>query len=219
MPRTSLNWKLLLPAAALAAAGIGAAALRGTQGDEPLATVDLHAHESARGAQAMCPWREPERDMAALFPGATGYTTDLLVLSHLRLAILKRLGPGARLDSNALYVYRVARGSERAGTVLVRRVSGEYGAIEVVVGVDANGRVEGARIQRHREPPETAASITSARWLGAFRGKTADARFEPGEDLPPVPPSAQASARAVAQAVRSLLVEYEAGEAAHRHEG
>ena len=36
-------------------------------------------------AAPMCPWRQPTSDMAAFFPGATGYHTETLILSsHLR---------------------------------------------------------------------------------------------------------------------------------------
>jgi hypothetical protein len=50
--------------------------------------------------------------------------------------------------------------------------------------------------------------LQSPAWLGAFRGKTAASSFLPGTDLPAVPAEAQASARAVADAVRALVIEY-----------
>ena len=160
----------------------------------------------------MFPWREPERDMRAFFPGSTDYATDVLILSRLRLLILKRLGPGERLDSNALYLYRVSRNGAAAGTVLVRRTAGEHGAVEVVIGVDTQGRVAGVRVQRQREPPRIAAEITSSAWLDSFRGKTADSAFEMGRDLPDVTPAAAQSARVLAGAVRALLIEFDVGE-------
>jgi hypothetical protein len=192
---------------------------RGDGGAEDVPRLDLPAHAATHtttdvGAAAMCPWRDPQADLRALFPGADGYTQATLILSPLRLPILRRLGPGATLPSNTLYAYRVTRGGEPQGAVLVRRVPGEYGAIEVVVGVDRTRRIVGVRVQRHREPDETARVLFVPAWLGAFRGKGAGDMFQPGRDLPAVPPDALTDARAVANAVRSLLVEFDVAEQA-----
>jgi hypothetical protein len=176
------------------------------------------AHPSAAvEVPAMCPWRDPQGDLRRFFPGADGYRQETLILSSLRLEILKRLGPGVPLESNALYVYRATQGKSDRGTILVRRAGGEYGAIEVVVALDPARRVVGVHLQRHREPPPVADVITSPQWLGAFRGKSASDAFHVGGDLPAVPPAAQKSAEAVARAVRSLLIEFEVAETqAHR---
>src|SRR5947209_572035 len=72
---------------------------------EVLETITLTHSVAER--PAMCPWRDPVGDMRAFFPDAGSYHTDILTLSRIRLEILKRLGPGSRLDSNSLYVYRV----------------------------------------------------------------------------------------------------------------
>lgn len=164
----------------------------------------------------MCPWRDPNGDLRRFFPGATTYRQDTLILSPLRLPILKRLGPGARLDSNALYAYRALKGGAAVGAVLIRRVAAEFGAVEVVVGVGLDRRVVGVRLQRHREPPAVAAAIASPAWLGAFRGKGPGDAFRIGGDLPAVPPEARRSAEAVAGAVRSLLIEYDVAESARK---
>jgi hypothetical protein len=170
------------------------------------------AHSAATEAPAMCPWRDPQGDLIRFFPGADVYKQETLILSQLRLEIMKRLGPGVPLESNALYVYRVARAQAPVGTILVRRAGGEYGAIEVVVAVDPKRRVVGVRLQRHREPPAVASAIASPRWLDSLRGKTAGDAFRVGGDLPAVPPAAAKSAEAVAGAVRSLLIELDVAE-------
>jgi hypothetical protein len=170
------------------------------------------AHSAATEVPAMCPWRDPKSDLRRFFPGADSYGQETLILSPLRLEIMKRLGPGVPLESNALYIYRALQGQTRRGTALVRRASGEYGAIEVVVAVDPERRVIGVHLQRHREPPAIASAIASPQWLGAFRGKTANDAFHIGGDLPAVPPVAEKSAEAIAGAVRSLLIELDVAE-------
>src|SRR5947209_6095244 len=54
---------------------------------------------------AMCPWRDPQRDLPRLVPGAQTYRTELIALSNKRLDILRRLAGRSGLPSNALYVY------------------------------------------------------------------------------------------------------------------
>ena len=191
------------------------ALFRSPSADGPaLETVDLTARPSAF-APALVPWREPERDLAPLFPGTSGYRTETLLLGALRLEILRRLGPNSTLRESALDAHRVRRANGTlAGTVLVRRAPGEYGAIELVVGVDPAGRVAGVRVQRQREPQPTAAILTSARWLGALRGKTAADAWRVGDDVLAVPPAARPSADALAAAVRALLVEFAVAEKA-----
>jgi hypothetical protein len=170
------------------------------------------ARSAATEAPAMYPWRDPQGDLHRFFPGSDDYRQETLVLSPLRLEILKRLGPGVPLESNALYIYRISQAGANRGTILVRRTGGEYGAIEVVVAVDPERRIVGVRLQRHREPPAVASVIASSQWLAAFRGKTAGDTFRVGSDLPAVPPAATTSAEAIAGAVRSLLIELDVAE-------
>src|SRR5438045_2308502 len=154
----------------IAVAGIVAAAaiaLLYTPKGPAIETVDLK--RPSVGGPAMCPWRNPKRDLAALFPGATDYSTDILVLSGRTLAIKRRLGPRYHMETTALYAYRARRDGAILGTVLVRRAAGPHGAIEVVAGVDPNGALTGVRIQRLREPAAVAAEITSPAWLQSFR--------------------------------------------------
>ena len=180
-----------------------------------LPVVSARAPQSA---PAMCPWRDPAGDMASFFPGSSRYQTETVALSRRRQAIIKRLGPETPLESNTLYVNRIFIENDQVGVVLVRRASGQYGAIDVVAAVDTIGRVVGIRVQRHREPKETANVITSDKWLSAFRGKSANSGFSLGSDLPAVPTSARASAEALARSVRGLLIEYaEGAQGSHGH--
>lgn len=195
--------------------GLAVVALYGCQSAEPPLETRILPGKVTE-APAMCPWRDPTGDRKRFFPDADGHTQETLILSSLRLDILKRLGPHGVLESNALYLYRVHHGKDQRGTVLVRRTAGEFGVIEVVVAVDPSRRIVGVRLQRHREPPEVAAALESPAWLGVFRGKTASDPLEIGNGLPEVPTSARKSAEAVAQAVRSLLIEYDVAETHHR---
>ena len=202
---------------ALAGGAIVAGLLSGCQSApdlsvEPAPETPLHIAE----APAMCPWRDPKADLNRFFSDADSYKLEALILSSLRLEVIRRLGPDTPLESNALYIYRVHRGKEARGVVLVRRAPGEFGAIEVVVAVDASGQIVGVHLQRHREPPEVAAALESPTWLGAFKGKTADDPLRIGTGLPAVPAAARKSAEAVARAVRSLLIEYDVAESHHQ---
>jgi hypothetical protein len=208
-------WTTLLCAPVIAVIG----ALTLNHDGVPLETVTLTRPPVS--APALCPWRSPPRDMRALFPAATAYRTETLILSRLRAQIIRQLGPETPLESNALHVYRIMRGSRLLGSVLVRRTAAKHGALEVVVGVDAAGCIVGVRIQRQREPPPVARTLTSPRWLASFRGKTDNSDFRPGGGIPGVPPAARLSAEKVAGAVRALLIEFRAGEttiaSAHSH--
>src|SRR5262249_48315861 len=149
-------------------------------------------------AAPLCPWRDPDRDLRALFPEAIGYSIETRVLSGIRPEMADRLGRPVEPEENALRVYRIAASNELGGWVLTRRVSGEHGAIELVLGLNGRGKVRAVRLQGLREPPAIAAELQDARWLGGFVGKEADSPFAPGKDLPAVAPDAAASAGAIA---------------------
>ena len=90
------------------------------------------------------------------------------------------------------------------GAILVKRVKGEHGGIELVMGIDSQGRVCGVLIQSQREPETVAQAITN--WLPHFVGKTAESALQPAGDLPEVPPEARATANAIAEGVRRGLI-------------
>jgi hypothetical protein len=169
------------------------------------------AHTHAEPAP-LCPWREPQRDIRAFFPGATGTREETIILSHLRVAMIRDLGRPLTSEEMLLRPFRVLRGSERLGTVLVRRVKGEFGAIELVLAVAPEGTVRGLRVQRMREPAPIAAALTAPGWLSAFQGKTADSPLQSGEDLLRVNEETSRSAAAVADGVRSMLILLRAAE-------
>lgn len=156
----------------------------------------------------MCPWRQPEADMRACFPGATGYRTEALILTNHLRELNKRLGRRPTPEENPLYVHRVFAGTRQIGSVLARRVKGEYGAIEIVLAVKDNAVVR-LSIQRLREPAPIAQALNSPAWLQSFKGKTIDSSWQ---DISQVPPVARLSAAAVIEGARSLMILHEVGE-------
>lgn len=163
-----------------------------------------------------CPWREPEADVPRFFPGATRWQSETRILSGLRVELTGRLGRPPAAEELLLQFHRVFRDATEVGTVLTRRVPGEHGSIELVLAVDSAGAVRGLRLQRWREPEPIRAALTNASWLRAFVGKRAGDACRPGVDLPAVPAAAQASAAAVAEGVRSLLILRDCAEHAQR---
>ena len=151
----------------------------------------------------ICPWREAQRDLRTLFPHATQYTMETRILSQFMGTIHKRLNRPMTVDENPLRIYRATDGTRAMGAVLVKRVKGEHGGIELVTGIDPQGRVCGVLIQSQREPEPVAQAIKT--WLPHFVGKTAGSPLSPGDDLPEVAPEGRATANAIAEGVRSQL--------------
>lgn len=125
----------------------------------------------------VCVWRDPERTMAKLFPNASDYrTVTKRITPELARTIEERVG--ARLDDSEKSEFnfyeitgRAGGRTERLGTVLALAGTGDYGAVEVVVGLGPDDRVAGAYIQRARE--RHADKLRSDEFLGQFRGKSA----------------------------------------------
>ena len=112
-----------------------------------------------------------------------------------------------------LTVHRVFQDAHPLGAVLARRVKGEHGAIEMVLAVTDAGTAFDLHLQRLREPEAIAAALTDARWLACFRGRAGRQGWE-ADDVAELPAAARASAAAVREGVRSLLVLLEVSRAA-----
>ncbi|HLJ57310.1 MAG TPA: hypothetical protein VKT77_19895, partial [Chthonomonadaceae bacterium] len=145
----------------------------------------------------LCPWRTPDADRLRYFPGSLSSRDESLILSRQRLALKDRLGRTPLADDNAIIVHRILGPEGPQGVVVTRRVRGECGLIELVLATDSQGRVVGAKLQRHREPEATARALDSPSWLGAFRGKDCCSPWTLGRDIPAVPAEARISAEAV----------------------
>lgn len=160
-----------------------------------------------REPDLLCPWREPDADLRAFFPGADRTETLTRILSGQRIELAARLGRAPTPDENIIRIHQVWRGSERLGSVLVRRTKGGYGVIEIVLAINPNDRVAGLRVQRHREPPAIAAALLDPAWLDRFRSVgTTDPPLEAAVGA--LPEAAKVSGRAIAGGVHALLVLY-----------
>ncbi len=191
--------------AALAFAAFGSYVAWRALDHSPIESVS-RANAIPPEAAPLCPWREPKRDMEVFFPQATSYQAEIRILSGLRTELAQQLHRPATGDENALRLNRIYHGTTPLGAILVRRVKGENGAIELVLAVDNDGAVQGLRLQRLREPETTAKTLEDTNWLASFIGKRANDAWKIGEDVPTVAASVQPSAQAIADAVRSLLV-------------
>lgn len=177
-----------------------------TRGISSTSEVPFEAQSKPPEAAALCPWRSPEADLLLFFPEATRHETETRILSGRRLELQKALGRAPAPDEIALHLHRVYRGWELLGTVLTRRAKGEFGGIEFVLAVDRGGLVLGVRLQRQREIEAVASALENPTWLKSFAGKTARDAWKLGSDIASVAPAAEASARALLEGVRSLLV-------------
>jgi hypothetical protein len=154
----------------------------------------------------LCPWREPASDLKLFFLNATRCEAETRILSGLRVELAQRLGRRPTGDENVLHVWRVYQGNATVGSVVTRRVKGEHGAIELVLAIDSQERVRRLRLQRLREPEPIARALQNSEWLRSFEGKRADDTWKLGEDVPDVANEARASALAVVEGARSLLI-------------
>jgi hypothetical protein len=123
-------------------------------------------------------------------------------------AIEKALG--TRLDASEkseFNFYEITGGSGKPrpiGTVLALAGKGQYGVIEVVIGLDDDATITGTYIQRSRERATKA--IQAPEFLKQFEGKTKGHAFEVGKDLKPASVDAEAASRVVAFVIKKMLV-------------
>ena len=162
-------------------------------------------------AAPMCPWRQPQKDLKTFFPGATHYRIETLIFTRKFREIKARLGRLPAPEENPLYLHRIYKHQQPVGSVITRRVKGEYGAIEIVLAIQDN-KAAGMRIQRMREPQPIAQALNSANWQRSFVDKTSRDGWQLGRDVPSVQPEARDSAQAIIEAVRTLLILHEISE-------
>ena len=144
--------------------------------------------------------------MKLWYPGATGERLDTSIVGDRLFELKARLGRWPTPDENPLYLHRIMQGQKVLGTVMARRVKGQYGAIEIVLAVNPDGRIQGLRLQRLREPAPIAAALHDPAWLAAFNGKTMADRWRLGAAVPDVAPVVRQSAAAIVEGVRSLMI-------------
>ena len=141
--------------------------------------------------------------MQRLFPQARDYKTVTVKMTPERIAAIER-GLGEPLEASEKrefdrYEITGADGG-RLGTVLALAGRGEYGAIEVVIGVNPAGRIVGTYIQRSRE--KATRVLQAPEFLNQFAGKTRTDEFDGIKSAP----GAESASGVVAFVIKKMLV-------------
>ncbi len=176
------------------------------------AAVTAALFAPSRAEADVCVWRDPERTMTKLFPNASDFRTVTKRLTpDLARTIEERVG--LRLDDTERSEFnfyeitgRAGGRTERLGTVLALAGTGDYGAVEVVIGLGPDNRIVGAYVQRTRE--RHADKLRSDEFLNQFRGRSAKDSPARWRDVRLVDEAPTAS-RAVAVAVHKMVVFYD----------
>lgn len=126
----------------------------------------------------VCVWRNPERTMIKIFPEASDYKTITKEIGlDKKEAIEKRLGEPISPDESKEWMYYEITGKngESLGYISADAETGEYGVIEMVMGITLEGKVQGLYIQRAREKDK---GFQSKAFLDQFMGKAAQDSFK-----------------------------------------
>ncbi|MEO0113823.1 MAG: hypothetical protein ABIK80_07710 [candidate division WOR-3 bacterium] len=155
----------------------------------------------------VCIWRNPDKDIKKIFPKATGYKSiirryDKKEKEKIKKFINKELDP----DETEFTFYQIFLGKKRIGTVLTHTEKGQYGAIEVVIGLDTLNRVQKVLIQRDREIKSK--ELRSENFLNQFTGKSFQDTIEINKTIKPIKGAEKAS-KAIAFSVKKMLIVYQ----------
>jgi len=116
-----------------------------------LATAMLLFSGTALYAAVGCDLNDPDRDVARLFPGSTGYKTVYMSIDKkggdaLVKEIEKRLGDnfqGLYETADVPYtVYEIFSGTEKIGYIHGVNQKGQYGGIQVFLSLDMEGKIK-----------------------------------------------------------------------------
>ena len=160
----------------------------------------------------VCVWRDPEKTMTQLFPEARDYkTVDRKISSAARARIEQLLGRKLESGESENWTHYTLVGATGSvlGSVIADAEKGDYGAIEIVLGIEPDGRVRGVYVQRSRE--RKSKELSAPAFLAQFSGrKVGDASDDATLQ---VVAGAETASREIAFGVRKMLVFY--GELAH----
>jgi len=160
---------------------------------------------------SLCVWRFPDRDIKEIYD-ADSYETIFYDVSEKDQAIIEEiLGYPLDVDETQFKFFTVFNGSDTVGTVATHLGKGQYGAIEVVVAMfydnDPNKiKIKEVRIQRDREKDRV--NLRGDAFLGQFKGKGIDDPLTVPDDITPASEHSEKSSKAIAFAVRKLVVVY-----------
>lgn len=99
---------------------------------------------------------------------------------------------------------REVLGKDNKGTAVAVSPRGYSGPIEMMVGIDPQGKVKGLKILNQRETPGLGANIVKPGFLNQFIGKSQKDPLEPKSDIDAIT-GATISSRAVCQGVKEAL--------------
>jgi len=138
----------------------------------------LTAPSAARGAVG-CDLNDPDRDVARLFPGSTGYKTFYVSIDRkggepLLAKIETRLGDkfrGIYETSDVPYtVYEIFSQKKKVGYIHGVNQKGQFGGIQVFLALDLEGRILAFYIQKMTS--QYAAKLRNAKFGRQFVGLT-----------------------------------------------
>ncbi|MBR6801730.1 MAG: RnfABCDGE type electron transport complex subunit G [Eubacteriaceae bacterium] len=71
-------------------------------------------------------------------------------------------------------IYVAKKGGEAIGYTFTVNSKGFGGTLNIIVGIDNNGTITGAKVVSHAETPGLGAKSTNPEWIGQYKGLTAD---------------------------------------------
>ena len=159
-------------------------------------------------AQAeVCVWRNPERTMKKIFPEAGDYKTITLSINDQKRELIEQqLGQKLTSGERKEWIYYKITDKKAGilGYIVADAEKGEYGAIELVMGITPGGQIEGIYVQRSRERDK---EFKSKEFLGQFVGKSIKDHIQIGDDIKGNKESV--AAELVVFGVRKLLIFYD----------
>ncbi|MDD4179582.1 MAG: RnfABCDGE type electron transport complex subunit G [Candidatus Margulisbacteria bacterium] len=96
------------------------------------------------------------------------------------------------------------KGDKTVGLAVSVAPRGYSGAIKMLVGINADGKVIGVKVLDQRETPGLGANVVKRSFLAQFCGKTVKDEIEPKKDIDAIT-GATISSRAVARGVKEAL--------------
>ncbi|MDD2804249.1 MAG: hypothetical protein PHV33_01740 [Elusimicrobiales bacterium] len=180
----------------------------------------LAALPAAARAAVGCDLNDPDRDVARLFPGSTGYKTRYLSIKGeggqpLLERVEKRLGDrfkGLYETMDVPYtLYDIYRGKEIIGRIHGVNQKGEYGGIQVFLALENTGAIKAFYIQKLTS--RAAKDLRSQKFGAQFEGLALKdfEGYQPGKPASPplrleAPAKAGKDFQAVLRAVKKNLI-------------
>lgn len=142
--------------------------------------VSLAVAPSPASGAVGCDLNDPDRDVARLFPGSTGYRTSYVSIDKrggeaLLRRVEQRLGDrfhGIYETIDVPYtIYEILNGTKRIGYIHGVNQKGQFGGIQVFVALDNGGRITAFYIQKMTS--QWAKKLRDPRFGAQFAGMTA----------------------------------------------